>query len=448
MSYGIITKGLSGEVTFNSADRSGMYFSHQFTATNSINSGLPSGFSQAFSICSPTTTPYYSHMAPGDVFITPNSALRYAANIGTSDSLNAAAYVEPYRYAVGGVNTLTFTIIPQPAEVSVFGKRPPYSSDFGMKTVAADGNTIIHENYRGLVAQTDVVGNYTFSGTAYSLNTDVHAVQPVLLMYNPFISKTKTITFPKPLLKPPLIMITESSGPIALYSFTKDGSGKYDGAVIICPADNISASLYSTQGNWTGFIYRGERGPVTFSYYLLSEEDPLFVDSSIHGMIVRNQTGGAVFDSRWIAPSVVSYAKVKPYRYYTADGSGGWYASDVIINNSRSVGNPDPIINASSGICLNNLLSFYMMEEITQFNYKSAGGTGPAPGVAGIRTSLMNAIGMYLTVNTTLGLVIRRECTVAALGQHNIPAGVYSTIFEVFEFNSSPSIDILVGIIE
>jgi hypothetical protein len=168
------------------------------------------------------------------------------------------------------------------------------------------------------------------------------------------------VIFPKPFTDPPLIFITYSSGPIALYSMNKDANGKYVSATLICDtgrkADPNTATL--------GFSWVGLSKSATFTYFIVSEEVPTTVSTDNFGMRVYDSTGTKVlFRNDYEIPAMSAELNGDIYRVASFPSGGystniSWYEQAGIIATSGG--------SNIEGICINN---YPCVNQLTSYEY-------------------------------------------------------------------------------
>lgn len=177
------------------------------------------------------------------------------------------------------------------------------------------------------------------------------------------------IIFDKPYDNPPLIFITASSGPISLGYMTRDASGKYIGA-------SVNARKSITSNGDFGVAYWADN-TYSFTYFIVSDESPVYGGSSDYGIRVFDANGGKLYDSSNFMPNFLSGAIQAPYSSLDSDGYYRTYGS-VTFTKSESL-----------GVCINNLNPFTGYGEYISF---AADGTGFGP---------LSFFGRYLQVSPT-----------------------------------------------
>ena len=229
--------------------------------------------------------------------------------------------------------SISFNIQPIAVEVACFGKRLNITpTGFGLYCNNIDNYTLINKDTVNLSVHNNLSGVTEFTATANSVPIGY------TFGYRNLPTIAPNIIFPKPLLKVPLIFITESNGPVALYSFTKT-SGFYTGATIITKTGTTFNSY-----NKRRIIYytAGATAPtVTFSYRILAEDEPLTPTVAENfGLIVFKDSTTKAFDSRWSLPTFRIISVNSPKALTTGQFNFTGVATTAI--------------NAGEGVCINN----------------------------------------------------------------------------------------------
>lgn len=365
MANGIYTLNNSGAYNFYSPTISSNYFDTAITSASTVNFGT-AGFSQAGAVATPlgliTVSIQYSSMP----------YIRY--QVGGGIAAGGSTYYAPTNYMIAGLASWRAEGVGVPLTSSIvrFGKLTNGETGYGFVCQASDGSLAVSQNYKSMYVHPDSSGNKLRTASASNNATPVTGNwQNQAGTYNQ--SLTQNITFDYPMDYPPLIFITYSDGPIALNGMIRDGNGKFVGASI-CAASGIGA--------WSG--YGGNAAVVqntySFTYFLVSHQEPLYGDSSTYGMEVYDASGTRTFSSRFYVPSISKTSINLPYFYI----SGTYYSTYYVSEGGTSVSK-----TASQGVCINSFHSITNTMFITTFDY---GGSGPG---------ILTMAGRYLNVSST-----------------------------------------------
>jgi hypothetical protein len=351
--YGLATQSATGQLYMYSPEMNGVFYNNN--GTYSTNAVVPStGFVTQFAMCTPTS-------AISALF---TSGSPFGGTIYVNGGTNAASnyFYGPTAYENGG-NSAVYppTVSPVSTQVYAFGV-PTTPTGYGFFAVGASGSSVaVDATHKAFYIQPKIDGTYIRTGTATSLSSSTSAntsySQPT----------SASITFERSFLNPPLIFITESSGPIALNFMTKDGSGYYNGMSI------VAGSSFSNQGIAGVAPYSGNT--YTFSYFVVANEEPYYGTPANYGIRVYNDISQKVFDSSYFCPNFTSFTITKPF----AKLSSGTYSSTSSSFTKTS----------NVGVCLNNLNSITGSTIYTS-NIIGSSGLGP-----------FSLFGRYATVSST-----------------------------------------------
>jgi hypothetical protein len=212
------------------------------------------------------------------------------------------------------------------------------------------------------------------------------------------------VIFPKPFTDPPLIFITYSSAPIALYSMNKDANGKYISATIICSPGRL------TDTNFPGYGYSwlGVNKSATFTYFITSEELPTTVNTDNVGMRVYDSTGTKIlFRNDYEIPAMTVLQGLDLYVVVSLPASGA-----TNLSFPSGVGT----LYANEGVCINN---FPAINQIYSYEYHQV--TQSAWVIANVLS------GIYLNVLSGSFTVSAAETNMYT--NLNRPTAVYSITF-------------------
>jgi hypothetical protein len=179
---------------------------------------------------------------------------------------------------------------------------------------------------------TSIASSYGTSRTSYQVPTGELTGQ--------------TIYFERTFVNPPLIFVTETTGPISFHFMTKNAEGLYDGMVI------VAASSPSTQGLAGTSWYTPNT--YNFTYFLISDELPTYKQQAAHGVQVFNEYGTKVFDSSYFVPSFTIIPTFsQPYFKFTS----GYLAPSCSYTGSgqyQGFGINQFGVADNEGVCINN----------------------------------------------------------------------------------------------
>lgn len=321
MANGILTRSAAGELNMYSPAMNGVFYNSN--GSYQYSGAIPSsGFATQHAIVTPT--------AGMSAQFTSGAAWGGTVNIVGSANAEGTYFYQPAAYENGGNGSVyPPNVNPLPCHIYTFGT-PTTPSGYGFFAPGANSAQIsVDANHKAYYVHPDANGSVIRSGTCSSMSSSTSNnssySQPT----------SASILFERSFINPPLIFVTESSGPIALNYMTQDGNGKFNGMSV------VAASSMSNQGLRGTAPYSGNS--YSFSYFLVSDEDPIFGNSADYGMKVFNQSGSKVFDSAFFSPTFQVVTVTKPYGYLS-NGSYNTTYSDITKTAKR-------------GVCLNNLNS-------------------------------------------------------------------------------------------
>ena len=346
MTWGIKIKSSTGVTTFDSGTRKCVFMSGEMDTSNSVSTGVPSGFSSAFSFATTTERPQWS--APQ------GTSTRYITAPGTSDGSNGIYYELPAYHDSGYNQSIISKVVSGlPMTVYTFGEKVPPSSGFGFSASNNYGLSVIDQTYRSLHVQQNSSGECLFSSIAYGVPAFSGGGGAPPSAYSlPAIDPN--ITFPAPLDKPPLIFITTSDGWISFYGFVKNEAGQYIGAVIVTQKGFGQVP----NGSYNFYYPSVELSPANFTYFIVSEDTPsAYSPDTDHGMIVRNADGAIVFDSRYLHAWVDKNSGASPKVSVSFNGAIQVNYTGASIVAYGTIGMPN-------GVCINNFNAVTAMSSI------------------------------------------------------------------------------------
>jgi hypothetical protein len=211
--------------------------------------------------------------------------------------------------------------------LAVFGQ---YGPSYGLVLDHSKTPLLLHRTTAGKVLGTGTATSYPTTSNSRG-NTNFGN-----------IDIAGNVIFPKPFTDPPLIFITYSSGPIALYSMNKDANGKYISATIICDVGRTTDTNFPGYGlSWLGLTKTA-----TFSYFITSEELPTTVSTDTFGMRVYDSTGTKIlFRNDYEIPAMTVLQGLDLYTVATFASNG-----DTSLSFPSGVGT----IGSNEGVCINN----------------------------------------------------------------------------------------------
>lgn len=376
MTLGIATQDASANLLMYSPNMNGTFFrgAGTFNQTATIQD---STFTNTFAICTPLDPAYIG--------------IQYV-NCAGSVSVDGKTYNQPsplltaqppHPYAPSWFDERIGTT--QSAYVHYFGTPPASIGNYGFRAAGSLSSTVaVDNNYKSIYVHPDSNGNRIRTGTAYSIashprtdnqipvGTYVDMSQPV----------SQTITFDKPYNNPPLIFILTSTGAISFNYMVKDANGKFIGASIVAEStfSAVGNGVVSGVGAYTGNTF-------TFTYFIVSDEDPVYVSPSDWGVRIFGSNSNKIFDSSYFVPSF-DYLTI-PMPYMRLD-----YTSGYTYDNYAGFGKS----NANIGICINNLNSFTGTAMYNSWNVDAGSGSV-------FHTGPRNVTGLYLNVDNYSGSI-------------------------------------------
>ena len=220
------------------------------------------------------------------------------------------------------------------------------------------------------------------SGVCYSVPSSYNSA--IASYQVPGTLPGQVIYFEKAFVNPPLVFITNSSGPISLHYMNRNAQGLYDGMVI------VAASSPSTQGLAGTSWYTANS--YTFSYFLLSDEKPLYKASSDYGVKVFNDSGTEVFDSSYFCSTIGYTTTLRPWffinGYYRPPGCS--YTGSIQYGQGST---QTFTKTASQGFCINNVNSIIGHTMYTSLVFE--------PGSGSLGDGPTTFYGHYVTVTDT-----------------------------------------------
>jgi hypothetical protein len=212
-----------------------------------------------------------------------------------------------------------------------------YLTGYGFAGNNGAGSLAVSNEYKGFSIHKNSLGSKIRSGSASGL-----AWLPALGANSTTFTQPTgaNIVFDKGYDAPPLIFITESSGPIALNFITRDSFGKYVGAQI------VPAATLLNSGDARG-VAAFTNNSCTFSYFIVSSEPAQYSDVNDFGMKVFNASSECIFDSSAFIPSIHSWTIAKPYFCLDSDMFYRNHAAYTLTFSSLY-----------TGVCINNFPAF------------------------------------------------------------------------------------------
>jgi len=248
------------------------------------------------------------------------------------------------------------TIVPAPAYVHSFGTLDTVSgygfSVRGPSSLAiAPGNRAycVHPTSTGDRLRTSTASSLSFPQWQYGAGTTSYT-QPT----------GPNIIFDQPYDTPPLIFITSSSGPIAMNFMNRDGNGKYISASI-CAHGTLQG-----RNSWEGVGAYGQN-TVSFTYFIVSDETPIYGNIADYGVRVFDSTGAKMYDSTNVMPNFVTISLPTPWMQLTWSGNSGSFQSFNGYTITKQL---------NQGVCINNFNPFVGYSEYISA-YIGNQGNGP-----------------------------------------------------------------------
>ncbi len=402
MTYGFVTYAIDGVKNTYSPSYSSDFFYQSITTNTQQQLAFP-GFVQSGGAVTPTAkfsintspTPYQSGaiVTTAGVFNQPNSTFYLPQKY-----LVLGSTVQSYFRQSGIVNSI-------PCNVIGFGKKTATAGSYGIEVSSTDGNLTIDQNYKTYYVHKNSSGNSIRTASASSIPSFT------TLTTNYTQTQVQNVTFDKAYDNPPLIFITECSGPVSFNGMITNSLGKYIGASIIAASTFVRVTVdnYAAYGSNT----------YTFSYFIVSQENPLYGDTSTHGINVFDESSNIVFTSKYFVPSFLLQTYSTPYMNFqftgpSSDGSGLKYFEQNTTTGVKT---------ANQGICINTFPSMCGFSQYVQFVFTVA--YGP-----------ICIFGKFLTVSST-SWNIKGYGTCAFLSVLNAPTN--SFLWESYDFQLSSS---------
>lgn len=358
--YGVGIQNSSAQVLLDSRAMNGVFYNSNGTFLNT--SSIPtSGFTTQYAIATPISPSSY-------VFFNVNNVPNIV-NIAGTVNANGTIFYQPSALETGGnCLQITPTVNPVSTHVYTFGT-PPSPTGYGFSALGSSNNNYsISANTKSYYLQPAADGNFIRTATCTSLPSSFGSsvgsyTQPTGNLSQP------NITFEKSFINPPLIFVTQSSGPIAFNYMTTDSNGRYNGASI------VAGSSFSTQGLAGTAPYTANT--YTFSYFLVSDEEPFYGTQANYGMKVWNSSGIKIFDSSYFVPNFQAFTVDKPWMWLT----GSWPTS----NGCSYTGSVNYFSNQISftkssnfGVLLNNLYAITgQLQYVSLFLGSQGSSSGP-----------------------------------------------------------------------
>lgn len=355
MPSGVQTFDAAGAMLLNSPEMTGIFYNNAGVYNGTAS--LPvTGFDIVSAVSTPVQTPSYYWNGNSGVY---SAAVSATGSIGYQQVPGANQYLAPVTIENSGVNCFIVTPTLYNISTQIYnfgtptGPLPP--NDYGMKApgknVAYNFSELttvsIDSRYKSYYLQPGPDGqplrNATCTSIPSSYNTSIDTY-----IFPTGALTGQTIYFEKAYVNPPLIFLTYASGPISFHYMHKNDAGLYDGMVI------VAASSPSTQGLAGTSYYTPNT--YAFTYYMISDEKPLYKAESAYGMQINNANGQEIFNSSYFVSNFRTQISRQPYfkllSFYrtpscTNVGSGAYEEWDT---NKYYVDPPN-------GICINNINS-------------------------------------------------------------------------------------------
>jgi hypothetical protein len=363
MSNGIIVYSANNTVNADSTKMNGIFYRDNGIYLNTAN--IPStGFQLLFSIATPVEEPDY---------LWTGTLGSYSISISASGQAFQTQFVGPVAFEnADNCNKYPPSITNIATQVYSFGTPVINTNDYGFYARGANSFSVlvqpltISQDRKAYYLHPDSNGQALRSASATSIPSSYGTSIASYSQPNQLVGST--IFFDRTFLNPPLIFITQSSGPIALHYMTRDGNGRYNGMTV------VAASTLSTQGLAGTSAYTPNT--YTYTYFLVSDEVPNNVSPSNNGLKVFNQFSETIYDSSYFTPTFRNITAGNPqfavrgfYRLPSCSSVGS-----VGYLNYRS---QQFTLNAFEGICLNNLNSITGHTAYTSFVRQGDSSAGP-----------------------------------------------------------------------
>lgn len=293
---GVRTFNQNGDLYMSSLSMRGRFFNDEGVVSN--DTPLPlNGFNNVRSIWTPIEPFTYSLGA------NPNTSFGFRMNvpgdINVFPQLNEQnIYFQPRKFSLPGLGGYDefFNINPRPVFYHSFGRPPaPIPNDYGFRARGQLINEVsIDSTNRSFYIHPDASGSFLRTGTTISFQSTLGPTTP-----ETFNQPTQpNILFEREFDTPPLVFITNTTGPISLNFMARNAAGKYVGMSVAA-----EASIDSVGTLYTAAIIPNT---YTFEYFLVAPEEPIFESKSNYGLQVFGQSGNKVFDSSFFEPSFLS----------------------------------------------------------------------------------------------------------------------------------------------
>lgn len=350
MSYGMAAQDTNLELTMHTDYVNGIFFKN--TGTYSTTATIPTqNFLTSFAVSTPlspttvrdlNTTRYGSYNGTGgvsvrDIAVTCAGATNSAGTGYYQPTANIIANSSPsfYPYTYVTANSSFVHTFGTLSSVSGYGFacKGPVSLAISQDSRSyclhpASGNTKLRYGTATSVAASGWLG----------AGQNINFVQPT----------TPNVFFDKPYDKPPLIFITQSSGPIALSYINRDANGKYVSAAI------VAAKTLGTYNGATSFI---TSNTYSFTYFIVSDETPVYATPATYGVRAFDSSGNKIYDSTNFMPLFLSATVNTPHIRIDTDY---YYRSYNTATFNKS---------SSLGVCINNVNPFTGQCEYGSGNY-------------------------------------------------------------------------------
>lgn len=383
---GIWTRNENGETLMFSPFMRGIFFNTSGTFIN--DSTIPTNFFLPnFGIATPTE-PFEFQRALETIKLSASGHI----------SINAANYFEPRLFLISGFNYFgeaRMEIEKRPSFVYSFGNPPPPpANDYGFRalgqTLVPDQFVSVDSRNKSFYLQPTSSGTKIRSATVSSLPS----AKPTLPQDFYQQQTEPNILFDREYDVPPLIFVTNTTGPVALNFMARNANGKYYGMSVVAESsftDDLPWGLGAFQSN-----------TYSFNYFILSQQEPIFGSQSNHGIQVFGSSGEKVFDSSYFVPTFFRNVITIPNLIFENIPA-------EISFEFRQLSFVGPI-----GVCLNNIntgtgIAFYGSSGVPGFTFAPYTYTGNFlevnNGVATVWGRASNAVwGLYGPETAPLGI--------------------------------------------
>lgn len=362
--WGLATQSGNGTINMDSRVMNGIFYNNNgfYSSTATIPS---TGFRLQYSIATPVTTPTYfwngdqsnysaAITASGTVFEDGKQYIAPAAINNSDNCFNYLPSVTPLTSQIYSFGTPFLGGAPW--GFFAFGSNPGGTANFAVAQTRKA--YYVHPGPNGQALRTATCSSIpsSFAATIGTYNV-------------PNELPGQTIYFERTFVNPPLIFVTQSTGPVSLHYMTRDGSGQYNGMVV------VAASSFSTQGNAGSSWYTSNT--YSFTYFIISDEVPIYVAPSNFGLKVFNEFGSNIFDSSYFCATFTSFLTRRPWLVLQ-----GWYrlpsCSNVGTAVYSQIGEVNLTKTALQGVCLNNINSLVGHTTLTSL-FLGSQGTSSGP---------------------------------------------------------------------